>query len=514
MPKQKTDDLLALVQSLTKAEKRHFHLFARRNAGAENSLFLKLFEVLDQRGDYDEAFVLKKIPDIKKSQIANLKAHLYRQLLTSLRLLGKNEDMALREMLDHARLLYNKGLYRQSLDILDKAKTRALEGAYTGIALEALDFEKLIESQYITRSLEGRATALSHQSSALSRRIAATGAFSNLSLQMYGLYLKAGFARNAEEYAHVRAYFQNHLPKTAYADLDFWGRVYHCQSYVWMHHLCQEFGPGYRHARRWVELFEQQPKLKTQYAPLYLKALHNVLNILFHSLDYPRIRHYLDKLEHLPQEIDVCQDNNTEGLYQLYRFLHRIDLHYLEGTFAEGVNIIPELVQCIETDRYRWDDHRILVFYYRIACLYFGNQNYHGAVEYLNKIINQKTPDYRADIQCFARFLNLIAHYELGNMTLVEYQIKSVYRFLLHIEDLQQVQREILNFLRRTPGMQRHELNGEFKVLHDKLVPLQFDPIERRPFLYLDVISWLEAKLEGRGIAEIIREKFVKRGEK
>ncbi|MCC6413788.1 MAG: hypothetical protein IT270_19220, partial [Saprospiraceae bacterium] len=426
MPKQKTDDLLALIQSLTKAEKRHFHLFARRNAGADNRLFLKLFDVLDQRGDYDEAFVLKKIPDIKKSQIANLKAHLYRQLLTSLRLLGKNEDMALREMLDHARLLYNKGLYRQSLDILGKAKTRALDGAYTGIALEALDFEKLIESQYITRSLEGRAAELSHETSALSRRIAATGAFSNLSLQMYGLYLKNGFARNAEEYDHVRTYFQFHLPKTPYTELDFWGRVYHCQSYVWMHHLCQEFGPGYRYARRWVELYEQQPKLKNQYAPLYLKALHNVLNILFHSLDYPRICFYLDKLEHLPGEIDVGQDNNTEGLYHLYRFLHRIDLHYLEGTFAEGVNIIPELVKCIETDRYRWDDHRILVFYYRIACLYFGNQNYHGAVEYLNKIINQKTPDYRADIQCFARFLNLIAHFELGNMTLVEYQIKSV----------------------------------------------------------------------------------------
>jgi hypothetical protein len=419
--------------------------------------------------------------------------------------------MALREMLDHARVLYNKGLYRPALDMLEKAKHRALEGAFTGIALEALDFEKLIESQYITRSLEGRAGVLSRESSTLRRRITATGAWSNLSLQMYGLYLKNGFARNEEEYAYVRTFFEKHKPQTPYADLDFWGRVYHCQSHVWMHHLCQEFAPGYRHARRWVDLFETHPKLKTLHTPLYLKALHNVLNILFHSLDYPRIRFYLDKLEHLPGEIDVHQDTNTEGLYQLYRFLHRIDLHYLEGTFAEGVNLIPELVECIEADRYHWDDHRELVFHYRIACLYFGNGNYAGAVDFLNKIINQKTPDYRADIQCFARILNLIAHFELGNMTLVEYQIKSVYRFLLHIEDLQEVQREILNFLRRIPGMRPAELTGEFKILHDKLVPIQFDPVERRPFLYLDIISWLETKLEGRPIAEIIREKFVRR---
>lgn len=32
-------------------------------------------------------------------------------------------------------------------------------------------------------------------------------------------------------------------------------------------------------------------------------------------------------------------------------------------------------------------------------------------------------------------------------------------------------------------------------------------PYEKRAFLYLDIISWLESKIENRPVAEIIQEK-------
>ena len=107
--------------------------------------------------------------------------------------------------------------------------------------------------------------------------------------------------------------------------------------------------------------------------------------------------------------------------------------------------------------------------------------------------------------------MNLIAHFELGNEQLVEYQIKSVYRFLLQMEDLHAVQKEIFRFLRRTPGMRKNVLMDEFRNLHAKLSKLQEDPFERRPFLYLDILSWLESKLENRTVADIIHEKFLER---
>ncbi|MBK8788156.1 MAG: hypothetical protein IPN43_17105 [Chitinophagaceae bacterium] len=54
-----------------------------------------------------------------------LKAHLYKELLASLRLLKSSDsiDLQLHEQLDYARILYNKGLYLQSLKILNVQKT-------------------------------------------------------------------------------------------------------------------------------------------------------------------------------------------------------------------------------------------------------------------------------------------------------------------------------------------------------------------------------------------------------
>ncbi len=86
---------------------------------------------------------------VKKSQLSNLKAHLYKQILVSLRLnpVNQNIRIQLREQLDFATILYHKGLYKQSLKILDKAKIFAIEQQEKNIAFEIVELEKVIETQ-------------------------------------------------------------------------------------------------------------------------------------------------------------------------------------------------------------------------------------------------------------------------------------------------------------------------------------------------------------------------------
>jgi hypothetical protein len=513
MPKQKTDDLIRLVKSLTRAEKRHFRLFVRRNQASDDILFLKLFDYLDKYKVYDEQHILNKIPDIKKRQLSNLKAHLYKQLLVSLRLLNAShsEDIQLREMMDYSRVLYDKGLYRQSLDVLEKAKERAYAGHYLTLAMEIVEFEKLIESQYITRSIEGRAEALTEEASILSRQLDQANQFSNLSLQLYGLYLKVGYVRSEKDYYFMKEFFQSNLPQADYQELDFFGKLYFCQAHVWYYHTTQEFALCYRYAQKWVDLFDEVPTFREVYAPLYLKGLHNLLNALFNTLQYERFTQVLQQLAEFREETDLQRSKNIEGLYYLYHYIHSIKRHFLEGSFSEGLQLIPALSKAIKENRYNWDDHRIMVFYYRIACLYFGSGDNAAAIDYLNLIINQKNPDYRADIQCFARILNLIAHFELGNAQLVEYQVKSVYRFLSKMEDLHAVQLEIFRFLRRVPRIQESALGDEFDSLRKKLLQHESDPFERRPFLYLDIISWLEAKIQDLSVQEVVMQKNTQR---
>ena len=74
--------------------------------------------------------------------------------------------------------------------------------------------------------------------------------------------------------------------------------------------------------------------------------------------------------------------------------------------------------------------------------LYFGLAHYETTIDYLNKIINWKV-DLRTDLQCYARLLHLIAHYEIGNYQLIEYLAKSVYRFMAKMQNLSVVEEAI-----------------------------------------------------------------------
>ena len=119
MTKSQKDNLFQLVKSLSKSEKRQFKLYVGRLGVNTDSKFLNLFNFLDKAITYNEISILEKA-GIKKQQLANVKAHLYKQILISLKLSPSHQNVRsqIREQLDFASILYHKGLYKQSLKIL------------------------------------------------------------------------------------------------------------------------------------------------------------------------------------------------------------------------------------------------------------------------------------------------------------------------------------------------------------------------------------------------------------
>lgn len=513
MSKLKSSPLLELISCLSKAEKRHFKLMARRNSNGCDSMFLLLFDHLDKTKSLDDEFILRKIPKIKKAQIANIKSNLYKQLLASLRLFHRcnNENIYLSEQLDYARVLYDKGLYKSSLDVLEKAKKLALQKKQFLIAQNMVEFEKHIESQHITGSMSDKADHLFDQSHFLINRNQKSAKLSSASLQLYGLYLKHGYVRNESDFNRVTHFFHQWMPDYDLNTLDFYEKMYFFQSHVWYSNMCHDFLNYYKYAQRWVNLFHEYPLMIIKETASYIKGLHNVLNALFLAGKYERFLNAYQELLEFNKNGQIQINRNEESLLVLFQNVHKINLHYMQGSFSEGVEEIPELERVLKLNTYNWDSHRIMVFYYKIACLYFGMGENEKAIHYLNLIINNYIPSVREDIQSFARILNLLAHFELGNKFLISYQIKSVYRFLLKMNDLHAVQKEILKFLRKTPAMKTEQLSTEFKKLKDTLILIQSSKFEKRPFLYLDIISWLESKLEGVIVEKVIAENFGKK---
>jgi len=117
----------------------------------------------------------------------------------------------------------------------------------------------------------------------------------------------------------------------------------------------------------------------------------------------------------------------------------------------------------------------------------------------------------RSDIHGFARILNLISHWELENMDIVDYYIRSTYRYLIKKADFHLFQKYILKFLRKLSNISQDELQQAFIDLKKDLKPLKNSAYEKRAFVYFDIISWLESKIENRSNQLIIREKAMKK---
>ena len=510
MPNRSTDSLFQLIHSLQKSEKRNFKLYVKRNSSNQDLKIVQLFDAIDKMSSYDENLLLAKTPSIKKQQLPNIKAHLYRQILSSMRLLegSENIDIQLHEQLDFAKLLYNKGLYHQSLRFLEKIKDAAKESNQISILIEVLMKEKKIETLHITRSMEDRAEDLTCEVNQARIQYARESQLSNLALKLYSWYIKNGLARNVADEKEIENFFVSNLTDDLKMPVGFYQKLFFSQSYCWYAFIRQDFLMYYRYTQKWVDQFEEHPQMIRIETGNYIKGLHNLLNAHFNLRNYKGFEKTLKIFDNFNKsDIVKLNDNNRIQVF-VYLYISKLNQHILEGTFQEGLAIVDKITHQLDDYELYLDRHRTMIFYYKIASLYFGAGDYGLSIDYLNKIINRKV-SLRNDLQCYARLLHLIAHYELGNFQLLEYLIKSVYRFMAKMQNLSLVEEEIFKFLRLSFSVSEGKMKPEFEKLLNKMREFETSKFETRAFAYLDVISWLQSKVYDKPLYEIRREKYL-----
>ncbi|THU36810.1 hypothetical protein FAM09_17740 [Niastella caeni] len=506
-----TDALFQLVHSLEKSEKRHFKLYIKRSSANEDLKIIRLFDALDKLPEYDEKLLLKKLPDIKKPQLANIKTHLYKQLLGSLRLLKATEniDLQLSEHLDHARVLYNKGLKLQSLKILEKAKEIARSNQKFNFLAQVISLEKKIETLHITRSSTEKTLVLAEEAQEISSHIDRVTRLSNLALLLYRWFVLNGHARNPEDEQDLIKFFREYLPADINAVNGFYEKLYLYQSYSWYAFIKQDFLMYYKYGQKWIDLYNEHPLMKEVETGHYIKGMHNLLNAHFDLRNFKKFDITLKQFEEFSKTPVATHHDNFRTHTFIYINSAKVNQHLMQGTFREGLALVPEIEEKLEEYALFVDQHRILVFNYKIATLHFGNGEYEKCIDYLQRIINGPI-DLRIDLQCYARLLHMLAHYEMGNYELMESLSKSVFRFMARMKNITVVEEEMLRFLRNSFGVSPRELRPELEKFLNKIKHLEKNRFETRAFAYLDIISWTESKVYQKPMREVVYEKYIK----
>lgn len=509
MSKVKSEHLFSLIKSLNRSEKRYFRLFASREE-THDMKYLSLFDRMDAQQKYDEELILREDSRLIRSQMSNLKAHLFKRILQSLRQyeMEKTTEIKLREMIDYVQLLHDRGLYKHSADVLKKAyrivdKTDNLE-----LKLDLLKWEKNLINKMVGKDYQQKVRKIICEVEDTSKKINLINQFTNLSVQLNAVYVQTGYIRNERHYWEIKNLFYNHMPKFTLELLSLHEKMSLYKLYVHYYYFMEEMDEGYKYALRWLRLFDSKPHLIESQKDDYLSAINQVMIAEFKLYRHEPFMKNRQRLHDLYRIEQKSVNENIRNRLIKYIWVHEFNRIFMLGKFSSGVKLLHRIGNDLDDFIIRSDEHSRIILFYKIACLYFGNEQYGKSLEYLNRVLKDEKEDLREDIHSFARILSLIAHYELGNVEVIDYYIRSAYRFLLKKGDLQFYHKYILRFLRKiASGFTEEQLIPEFELLLEKLRPLQNIRYEKRAFIYFDIIAWLESKIMGKTVQTRIQER-------
>ena len=508
MPKTQKESLFRLIKSLSKSEKRQFKLYVNRLESNTDKKFIALFDLLDKMSTYDEQKIANsKI--IKREQLSNVKSHLYKQILVSLRLSisSTNKRLQLREQLDYVYILYNKGLYEQSLQMLQRVKAQAIKLDERATEFQAIEFEKAVQTQYLSKTRFDYVSEIATQSMQIASLNETTAKLSSLALLLYAKNVHYGYVKNDKEFREIKMFFESHIEEIDLDNAGFSESFWYYKSHLMYSILVQDLLSAYKFANKWVELFYMSPDMIQLHPVFFIRGHQHLFEILYLLKYRSKFKMALERFEATSAESSFPKNHNISPYIFMGRYNNKINFHFLEGSFEEAIPLIPGVLNGVVQHADQLDQHHIMVLYYKIACIYFGAGNFQKCIDYLQFIISDKSLRVHQDLMCFSRVLYVVAHYDAGLDYELETQVKQTYKFLLKMDELQAVQKEMIRFMRSLTDIYPNELKQAFRQLHASLKRFESDPYEKRSFLYLDILSWLESKIQNRSIGEVIREK-------
>ncbi|NML68668.1 hypothetical protein HHL23_02490 [Chryseobacterium sp. RP-3-3] len=507
MAELQKDFLFVLIKSLATSEKRQFKLYVNRLGINVDAKFLLLFSELDKMKEYDEHIIIEKKISTKQ-QLSNLKAHLYKQILVSLRMNPSHQNyrIQLREQLDFANILYQKGLYKQALKILDKTKQSALELDEKSIASEIIDLEKVIESQFITRSIKGRADELIEQSTEISRQNHYATELSNLSLKLYSEMLTYGYVKNDTDREKVLELFNDQIKKIKLEKLNFTEKLWYFKAHVWKNQLLQDYKYTLKYAYQWVDLFHKKPEMIFSHPVWYIKGNTYLLKILFLYGNIDILEEHFENFNTTVNAENFAQNENLQALIFLTHYNTLMNIHFIKGEFFAGTKLIPEIELKMERLRERIDEHHFMILYLKMAAMFFGSKNFEKSIEYSMKVVECKG-NVQEDLLFHTRMLILMAKYESGNDEDYDEFINSTLKFAKKMKKPEAFHFESIQFFKNINNLVLNKQQKSFEAFDEVLEGFSKNEYYRRSLFYIDIHGWVQSKVKNVDVIEIIKQK-------
>ncbi|RPI18849.1 MAG: hypothetical protein EHM58_03705 [Ignavibacteriae bacterium] len=487
-----SNDLFDLIKSLTKSEKRYFKLFASMQKGSKN--YVKLFDVIEKQKVYNESLIKEKFKNEKFiKQLTFTKNYLYKLVFKSLIHYSKEGqiDGKLNEIINRAKLLYNKALYKQYFNILEKGKETALKYERFNLYLQMIELEKVIIIKKIFP--EKDSSLLYRQEIFIINKIKNLAKYNMMVERLTGIYRVKGRSRDIGLNRFLENLKDHPLIKSEEMAISARAK----EQYYFIHQLIADFYGDFEKMHFFAEKrFEIIQQNIHPFEDHSFNFWHDVLMyLLLLSIRF-------DKMEMVDKYYKMLGKYSKDTVSEhVTLFLIRTYLNIVLIIKNKEWDKLDGEVENIEKGFLKYegkiDRNFEILIYSVIIKAYIHSKCFESALKYTNKLLNHPLVSVRQDVEWYSKILNLIVHYELKNYMLLEYLIKSTYRYLYKRSQLYKLESLILNFIRKLPRIKNdEELAEHFIFLKKGMTEIKDDPFEKNAFFFFDFIGWTDEKIK------------------
>ncbi len=502
-----SEQLFRLIKSLSKTEKGYFKKFSSLHIMGEKNNYVKLFDAIDQMREYDEEKVKEKLSGERFiKRLSSEKVYLNNLILKSMTAFhsSRSMDAQLHDRIRQIGFLFSKGLHEHGNKLLTKTillakkydkplvllelATKQIDYMRSGNGVELFEANKKIRGQ--------QAQILDNYKELIQYNFIASELF--IHTEKVGLN-----ARDKNDLEIFIKKFNSLLKNNKLHSESFHTMRLSLFCKFILYALQDNETDAYNSIKELVRHIESHTHLIDEDPRIYSTALNNLAICESALKKYKQADITLHKMHFFASQYSPLKNQVLSSAYNI-----ELSMCLEARLYERGYKLMNRMQsELVKHNFFPPNKHLELNMYFFFASLNIVYGKYKAAAHFLNIVIGGENENLRSDIQSSARILRLIVYFELRDELYLEYLLRATYKYLLKKGSLYEFEKEILEFIKRRGKQNALPLEKEFKLLRNKLLIILKDPHERKAMIYFNFPLWLESKIKGTTILDLVKNK-------
>lgn len=499
----KLSTLAMLVHSLSKSERKKISSVL---VPYEDSDYVSLYKLIDKNKLYSqqeikETFINNR-PEASFNTAVN---HLLETLLNILGQLRTNQDsfFSLFNLLMNAKVLYEKSIYEECFNTLNKVQKEAIKYEKFTILLIAqkMELDYLLSLNFPDTS-EQELLSKRYKINETIKKVRKINEHASLYELLKHRILNKGTARSTRHVQELNDLVVSEMSIVSSSGFE----NFEIQK---NHKLFQssylinvgDYNSALSSFYELNNVFEQNKHLLSNPPIYYLMTIEGVLESLRNIKNYEGMKYFIEQLNNIQSSSShfIIQVKCVVFLYSLFPLIDT-------GKFEDAKKIMDKYQEELyDKINLLIPDRQIQLCLYT-AVAYLGNKEFVKAKKMIRKIISGDRKAFSVPLFRTIRLVNLIILYELDDTDYIEFEVRSIKREIQNKESTYQIEELMLKIL-NNPKTYRSKLERDvhWVKVEPNLAEIRNNKFELQILRIYDFTAWIESKIRNIPLELILK---------